>query len=307
MKKFILSASLLIGISCFSQSVTKKYNSFYDRYEYFDPNGNMISYEKYNSLAKQWEMYNVDGSNISSNTRQPTQYRDPQQLSISGLGNAMTAKQNKYDNNVQQVQNTVNSISHQINNLNVTDEQRQLIHDTFQKSCVNEVNRTRINYSSANETNRVIQWLYDSVNTIIKNVTASSRVSSNNNSSNYQNNSSNDYSSDSKIKANYGRTLPVYNIAIFDKNNRRLKDETIITDSYVIINENRIDFKRADGFVTYRDFYNKVYNEQKKGYTYSSTTGAVFIHDDLKYIEFFTNNLGEGENYTYYITPSGNR
>lgn len=307
MKKFILSASLLIGISCFSQSVTKKYNSFYDRYEYFDPNGNMISYEKYNSLAKQWEMYNVDGSNISSSTRQPTQYRDPQQLSISDLGNAMTAKQNRYDNNVQQVQSTVNSIYNQINNLNVTNEQRQLIHDTFQKSCVNEVNRTRINYSSANETNRVIQWLYDSVNTIIKNVISSSSVSSNNSSSNYQNNSSNDYSSDSKIKANYGRTLPVYNIAIFDKNNRRLKDETIISDSYVIINENRIDFKRADGFVTYRDFYNKVYNEQKKGYTYLSTTGAVFIHDDLKYIEFFTNNLGEGENYTYYITPSGNR
>ncbi|WP_419870586.1 hypothetical protein [Chryseobacterium sp. CT-SW4] len=308
MKKFILSASLLIGTFCFSQSVTKKYNSFYDRYEYFDPNGNMISYEKYNSFAKQWEMYNVDGSNISSNTRQPTQYRDPQQLSISGLGDAMTAKQNRYDNNVQQVQSAVNSISNQINNLNVTDEQRQLIHDTFQKSCVNEVNRTRINYSSANETNRVIQWLYDSANTIIKNVTASTNVSSSsNNSSSYQNNSSNDYSNDSKIKSNYGKTLPVYNIAIFDHNNKRIKDETIKSDSYVIINDNQIMFKKADGELSYRDLKNKVYNDRKKGYEYSSNWGGVFIQEDLKYVEFFQGSLAIGENYTYYITPSGNR
>jgi hypothetical protein len=93
-------------------------------------------------------------------------------LNISSLGNATTILQNRYNNNVQQVQNTINTISNQINSLDVTNEQRKLISDTFQKSCINEINRTRINYASANETSRVIQWLYDSVNTIIRNVTA---------------------------------------------------------------------------------------------------------------------------------------
>ncbi|ROI00848.1 hypothetical protein EGI05_08290 [Chryseobacterium daecheongense] len=65
--------------------------------------------------------------------------------------------QDRYNNNVQQVQNTVNSLSDQINNLDVTDEQRILISDIFQKKCVDEINRARINYSSANETNRVIK------------------------------------------------------------------------------------------------------------------------------------------------------
>ncbi|AZA55356.1 hypothetical protein EG348_21335 [Chryseobacterium sp. G0201] len=259
----------------------------------------MIGYEKYNNLSKQWEYYTTG---TTAQSQQPTQYRDPQQLSISGLGNAMTAKQNRYDNNVQQVQRTVNLISNQINNLDVTDKQRQLIHDTFQKSCINEVNRTKINYSSANETNRIIQWLYDSINTIIKNVTAPSF-----NSMPDSNSQSSNYSSNSLVIANYGKKLPVYNIAVFSQSSNRLRDETIMSDSYVIINENRIEFKRADGFVTYRNFYDKVYNEQKKGYTYSSTTGAVFIHDDLKYVEFFETNLAEGENYTYFITPFGNR
>jgi len=169
MKKIFISVCVLIGISCFSQTATKKYNSFYNRYEYFDSGGKIIGYEKYNNLSKQWEYYTTG---TTSQPRQPTQYRDPQQLNISGLGNATSILQNRYNSNVQQVQNTVNSITDQINNLDVTDEQRLLISDTFQKKCVDEINRTRINYSSANETNRVIKWLYDSVNTIIKNVTA---------------------------------------------------------------------------------------------------------------------------------------
>ena len=172
MKKFTISVCILLGNLCFSQSITRKYNSYYDRYEYYEPSGSMISYEKYNSFTKQWEMYNVDGSAVSNTARKPTQYRDPQELNISSLGNATTILQNRYNNNVQQVQNTINNISNQINSLDVTDEQRKLISDTFQKSCINEINRTRINYASANETSHVIQWLYDSVNTIIRNVTA---------------------------------------------------------------------------------------------------------------------------------------
>ncbi|KQT30915.1 hypothetical protein ASG22_19665 [Chryseobacterium sp. Leaf405] len=169
MKKLIFSVCILLGHLCFSQIATKKFNSFQNRYEYFDSNGNMIGYEKYNSFSKQWEYYTT---NNTSQSRQPTQYRDPQQLDISALGNAMTAKQNNYNYNVQQLQNAVNTISDQIKNLDLSYEQRKLIYDTFQQNCVNEINRTRINYSSANETNRVIQWLYDSLNTIIKNVTS---------------------------------------------------------------------------------------------------------------------------------------
>ncbi len=175
MKKALISVCLLIGIFCFSQTATKKYNSFYNQYEYFDSSGNMIGYEKYNSFSKQWEYYTA-GNN--SQSRQPTQYRDPQQLDISALGNAMATKQNNYNYNVQQLQTTVNTIVEQIKNLDVTDEQKQVIYQTFQQECVNELNRTKINYSSANETNRVIQWLYDSLNTIIKNTTSTSNYNS---------------------------------------------------------------------------------------------------------------------------------
>ena len=175
MKKLLFSVCILLGQLCFSQTVTKKFNSFQNQYEYFDSNGNMTGYEKYNSFSKQWEYYTT---NNTSQSRQPTQYRDPQQLDISALGNAMTTKQNNYNHNVQQLQNAVNTIVEQISNLDVTHEQKQIIYNNFNQQCVNELNRTRINYSSANETNRVIQWLYDSLNTIIKNTTSTSNYNS---------------------------------------------------------------------------------------------------------------------------------
>lgn len=184
MKKLLFSVCILLGQLCFSQTVTKKFNSFQNQYEYFDSNGNMTGYEKYNSFSKQWEYYTT---NNTSQSRQPTQYRDPQQLDISALGNAMTTKQNNYNYNVQQLKNAVNTISDQINNLDLSYEQRKLISDTFQQNCVNEINHTRINYSSANETNRIIKWLYDSLNIIIKNVQSSNTKSINRDQNDYSN------------------------------------------------------------------------------------------------------------------------
>ncbi|RKE77877.1 hypothetical protein [Chryseobacterium sp. AG363] len=184
MKKIFISVCILLGISCLSQTTTKKFNSFQNRYEYFDSNGNMIGYEKYNSFSKQWEYYTT---NNTSQSRQPTQYRDPQQLDISALGNTMETKQNNYNYNVQQLQNSVNNIVEQINNLDLPDEQKQAIYQNFQQQCVNELNRTKINYSSANETNRIIKWLYDSLNIIIKKAQASNTKSFNSDQNNYSN------------------------------------------------------------------------------------------------------------------------
>lgn len=266
------------------------------RYEYFDSRGNMTGYEIYNNLTRQWEYYST-----TSQQRTPNKYRDPVPLDITPLGNATTTLQNRYNQNTQWVQQEVRKMFDTVYNLDIYDNQKNQIIETFKNSPLESVNSQRINYSNVNECNRVLNYLRDSLNTIIKNVTASNSANTS------QNNSSNDYDSDGKIIVHYGKTLPVYNIAIFDHNNKRVKDETIKSDSYVVINDDKILFKKADGELSYRDLRNKVYNERKKGYEYSSNWGGVFIHEDLKYVEFFNGSLAIGENYTYYITPSGNR
>lgn len=46
MKKYLLL--LLLCSSVYSQTSTEKYNSYQNRYEYFDNNGNMTGYKVYN-------------------------------------------------------------------------------------------------------------------------------------------------------------------------------------------------------------------------------------------------------------------
>ncbi|WP_343663430.1 hypothetical protein [Chryseobacterium mucoviscidosis] len=151
MKKVIFPLMLLLGTFCFSQTATKKYNSFNNQYEYFDSSGNMTGYEKYNSFSKQWEYYTVN----TPQSRQPTQYRTPQQLDISALGNAMSARQNRYNN----AQATINDIVSQIKSMNISEERKTKILNAVNKTI--EMNIERISRGDAN-------WLYEVTNLIIK-------------------------------------------------------------------------------------------------------------------------------------------
>ncbi|SIS30105.1 hypothetical protein SAMN05421639_101713 [Chryseobacterium shigense] len=171
MKKVIFSVFMLFGVFCFSQTATKKYNSFYNRYEYFDSNGNMTGYEKYNSFSKQYEYYSTNNSQ-SPQTRQPTQYRAPQQLNIVNIGDSMNILQNRYNNNVQQVQSTINNIESQIKNLDISDSQKTKIQNNFSELLVKNVFEKNWNYNSVSEVNRIINWMYETANIIIKNVTS---------------------------------------------------------------------------------------------------------------------------------------
>lgn len=295
MKKIIFFTFLLLGSFCFSQSITKKYNSYSKQYEYFDSYGSMIAYEKYNSYSNQWEYYD-----LKSTQSQPYQYREPAKVDMSSTINAASVLQNRYDNNVQKLQSAITTISNQINNLDVDDEQKQVISNNFQKQ-VDELNKKNINYSSANETNRVIQWLYDSLNIFIKNATSS--YSSSNSSNNSYSRTSETNNKPLKYEDFFNRTLNVYRIAIYHPSTYKFSpDEKIINNSYIVLKDNTILFRRADGTEYSRDLTNKRYNSMNQGYDYSSNYGAVFISENLTYVQFFDNYEPKGDSYTYFIS-----
>ncbi|SHK26905.1 hypothetical protein [Chryseobacterium polytrichastri] len=96
-----------------------------------------------------------------------SQYRDPQQLDISGLGNAMTTKQNRYNNNVAKVQNTVNKIADYLRNLQISDERKQNLFNSFDEKCMKQM--PSINYSSDEQADSLVKFLYDCINYQLKN------------------------------------------------------------------------------------------------------------------------------------------
>ncbi|REC42734.1 MULTISPECIES: hypothetical protein [Chryseobacterium] len=102
-----------------------------------------------------------------SQYRQPTQYRDPQQLDISGLGNAMTTKQNRYNSNVSKIQNAINKITDHLRNLDISDERKQKLFNAFDTNCIKQM--PEINYSSDLQSDQLVKFLYDCVNNQLKN------------------------------------------------------------------------------------------------------------------------------------------
>ena len=158
MKKIIFSLCMLVGTFCFSQTVTKKFNSYYNRYDYFDSSSNLIGYEKYNSYSRQWEYYSLKSTQQS---RQPYQYKDPQQLDISNLGDAATTLQNRYDSNRRNVQNAIYDIVNQVKAMNISDSQKASVLKAFNKTV--QMNTRKV---SSGET----EWLYDAINIIVENI-----------------------------------------------------------------------------------------------------------------------------------------
>ena len=285
MKKSFFAILFLVSIMSFSQTQTKRYNSMTKRYEYFDSRGNMIGYEFYNTMTRQWEYYETKSQNS---------YQEPAKVDLSPTLNALSILQDRYDNNVQQVQNNINNLSNKIDELNVTDSEKEQIRNAFAKLIAENLSGQRFNYSSASETNRIINWLYESTNKIIKNVTSQHKnVTSQYKSNVYTNSSEIDY-----WENFYNKKISVDYISIFDKNGRFVKRDNIRYDSYVIIGNNTIEFKRADGSLLYRNFLDKKYNEKKKGYDISTNEGKVFIDQILTYVDFFNN---DGSNYTYWL------
>lgn len=123
-----------------------------------------------NSYYNRWEYYDVNQSNSGS-----YQYRDPQALDISILGQAALIKDQAYTNNFNLVQSNINTITSNVNNYQISDEDKRKILNSFYEAINNNINGQSYDYSSNSITNQIIDWLYQTVNTITKNVTTANQ------------------------------------------------------------------------------------------------------------------------------------
>lgn len=95
---------LVVQIS-FSQTSSKRYNSYLNRYEYFDGYGNMTGYEKWNSYKNQWDYYAVNNSNVYN--RKPIELAPvTSNVDIDLVNKALAENQRRYDNQVAEAKKT---------------------------------------------------------------------------------------------------------------------------------------------------------------------------------------------------------
>lgn len=106
-------------------------------------------------------------SSAQSAYTKPYQYRDPAPLDISALGNAMTTKQNRYNDNTRRIQNTIDRISDKLDKMSKTDEQYNYLTNLFTEKCIKKM--PSIDYSSVSQTDQLVKYLYDCINYQLEN------------------------------------------------------------------------------------------------------------------------------------------
>ncbi|MCY1484746.1 hypothetical protein D3C87_74430 [compost metagenome] len=158
MKNFFLFILLFYTLAGVSQTLTKKYNSLNNRYEYFDSRGNMVGYQYYDNLDRSWKYYEVPQKHQST-------YVQP--INHNRVNQALASKQNRYDANVQKIQNTIEDIANKIMNLEINEGAKERISERFD-IILNNLNASKPNYSSTASTHNIINWMYDEINKAIK-------------------------------------------------------------------------------------------------------------------------------------------
>ena len=58
----ILGIMLMVCLQMNAQQLTQKYNSFYDRTEFYNATGTMVGYAKYNNFYDRMEYYDASGN-----------------------------------------------------------------------------------------------------------------------------------------------------------------------------------------------------------------------------------------------------
>lgn len=91
------------------------------------------------------------------------------QMDMGYLGEALRIKQQRYDYNKQRINSEIRSIESKIQEMNISDERKNIILYNFFDLIEKNLNGKVWDLSSNRQTDNIIDWLYNSANQIIKN------------------------------------------------------------------------------------------------------------------------------------------
>lgn len=159
MKNLFLSLFLFISVYSYSQTISEKWNSMYNRYDYSDGNGNLVGYKGYNSLTQSWEYTSLNTPDPRVN--QNNEYQSPIDLNL--MNRALATKQAQYDmrqakhnEGFKKVKNAVDYYRAELANLLDQSFSRR-----FEKEVVTKINEAHYDYSRM-DADKVVNWIIDS-------------------------------------------------------------------------------------------------------------------------------------------------
>lgn len=276
MKKLII-IFFFFSIHSNSQTLTEKWNSLYERYEYFDSNNTLVGYKKYNSLYGRWEYYdlkkesnNNNGNNLQARSALPD---------LNVLDQALTERQRRYDLNKSKISYLLDDIFNQINKM-ISDRYNPgnidvgfQINHRFIKEYVNVYNEKKYDLSSNNLTEQVYNWLKNGYNKIY-------------------NEEFKKYNSIQKTKETYKLKFSGEYLVkkVFEQkwdNNRWIDVKYEYNNAGVYFGEGFINFWRGDNIKSGRALVFENYDAENSIFNFSSEHGDVLIDEKLNQIIFY--------------------
>jgi hypothetical protein len=127
----------------------------------------MIGYKQYNNLSREWEYYDLADTQTQRQPRQYGEYIQPYNLDL--MERALSQKQQLYDANFQTVKSTINRIINDVNTWDTTSERKYTIIKKFKDAISKNLDSRDIDYGSNAQTKIVIDWIYETLEAIIKN------------------------------------------------------------------------------------------------------------------------------------------
>jgi|GEM_PF-1468825 hypothetical protein len=196
MKNLLLLFLVLFSFSFYGQSYTEKYNSVYERYEYYNSNNELVGYKKYDPVYEEWKY--TDLTQQRQQRKSPYADMEPGDTFNEGLAyKVLAGKQARYDANVQDVRNHLEQLQSQFRQYGDYEKQEKAL-DMFAEVITafnNNSNNNMVDFSSNNITVDVKNYFTREYNRIINYVNSISDTKTYTDS--YQNSTKNRTSSTS--------------------------------------------------------------------------------------------------------------
>lgn len=151
MKNLFVIFALLFTFLSNSQTYSEKYNSLYDRFEYYDSDGDLIGYKKWSALNDQWEFFSVKKKSTKNGYIKP--------VNLSLINKALSTKQKKFERNEKKILDLFDEIIDKLNGYE-SERHRKIALNLLEKkiSTFFELNQN-LDYSSDYVTRQVMNKL----------------------------------------------------------------------------------------------------------------------------------------------------
>ena len=295
MKNIYTFIILLLCLSSYSQTITEKYNSYLNRYEYFDSNGNLNGYKSYNSYLGVWEYFS---NNSATYSRKPVQYAPaPKDNSFALLQQTVMQRQSDYNSNKKIIDDLLVKLNERIIDIK-NYEIYSIVHKRFGLEVINFLNRSNIDFSNGSRVNEVRTFIVNKYNSI-----ESEEYKNYNNKIVAKNEPKKTISILPHGLLKFLGSHKVYKIEdyVIDENRAWKVIKTENSPAVLNISQNRIEWKRngASEYTTRSFTSYKKYTETGY-YILESNGGDVIIENDLKTVTF--HELSDvRKKYIYYI------